>query len=63
MQQNQNDVAQKERAEDHLEMYLAYRYTKNNLTWNTNICLPAGTGPTKTESKTWSYSSLSAEPT
>ena len=31
MQQNQNDVAQKERAEDHLEMYLAYRYTKNNL--------------------------------
>lgn len=32
MQQNQNDVAQKQRAEDHLEMYLAHRYTKNNLT-------------------------------
>lgn len=32
MQQNQNDVAQKQRAEDHLEMYLAHKYTKNNLT-------------------------------
>lgn len=32
-------------------------------TWNTNMCLPAGTGPTRTESKIWSYSSLSAEPT
>lgn len=32
MQQNQNDVAQKERAKDHLEMYLAYKYTKNYLT-------------------------------
>ena len=24
------------------------------ITWNTNICLPPGTGPTKTESNTWS---------
>lgn len=32
-------------------------------TWNTNMCLPAGTGPTRTESRIWSYSSLSAEPT
>lgn len=27
------------------------------------MCLPAGTGPTRTESRVWSYSSLSAEPT
>jgi len=33
------------------------------ITWKTNMWRPSGTGPTKTVSSTWSYASLSADPT